>query len=197
MRHRSPMLSIHTGSDTRPDGAQAFDAQIRRELGLNDEAAPVEYACELKFDDLAISLRYEHGLLTQAATRGDGETGEDVTQNVRTLKTVPLRLQGSAPEVLEVRGEAYMSHADFERCAAALYRWIADAGQSAQRCSRRYSPAIRPRQQNDPFPFRLQQVRCRAGNCPETHSAALNPPPSRDSAYRFVVTGLWRREQPA
>lgn len=115
VRHRSPMLSIHTETDTRPDGAQAFDAQIRRELGLSDEAAPVEYACELKFDGLAISLRYEHGRLTQAATRGDGETGEDVTQNVRTLKTVPLRLQGSAPEVLEVRGEAYMSHADFER----------------------------------------------------------------------------------
>ena len=115
VRHRAPMLSIHTETDTSPDGARAFDAQTRRELGLNDDAAPVEYGCELKFDGLAISLRYERGRLTQAATRGDGETGEDVTQNVRTIKTVPLRLQGSAPEVLEVRGEAYMSHADFAR----------------------------------------------------------------------------------
>jgi DNA ligase (NAD+) len=64
---------------------------------------------------LAISLRYEDGVLAQAATRGDGETGEDVTQNVRTIKAVPLRLQGAAPAVLEVRGEAYMSRPDFER----------------------------------------------------------------------------------
>ena len=66
-------------------GAIAFDARVRRELGLSETDAPVEYACELKFDGLAINLRYEHGVLVQAATRGDGETGEDVTQNVRTI----------------------------------------------------------------------------------------------------------------
>ncbi|MDS4027655.1 MAG: NAD-dependent DNA ligase LigA [Candidatus Contendobacter sp.] len=115
VRHRVPMLSIRTETDIGPGGAQAFDAQIRRELGLNADAPLVEYACELKFDGLALTLRYEHGVFVQAATRGDGETGEDVTQNVRTIKAVPLRLQGIVPVVLEVRGEAYMSRPDFER----------------------------------------------------------------------------------
>jgi DNA ligase (NAD+) len=64
----------------------AFDARVRRELGLGEADPPVEYAAELKFDGLAISLRYEDGVLVQAATRGDGETGEDVTQNVRTMR---------------------------------------------------------------------------------------------------------------
>ncbi|MGB5065067.1 MAG: NAD-dependent DNA ligase LigA, partial [Candidatus Competibacter sp.] len=115
VRHRVPMLSIRTETDTGPGGAAAFDTQVRRELGLSGDAEPVEYTCELKFDGLAISLRYEKSVLVLAATRGDGETGEDVTQNVRTIRAVPLRLQGATPEVLEVRGEAYMSRADFER----------------------------------------------------------------------------------
>ncbi|MFO7642049.1 MAG: NAD-dependent DNA ligase LigA [Candidatus Competibacteraceae bacterium] len=115
VRHRAPMLSIRTETDTGPGGARAFDALVRRELGLGKEAEPVEYACELKFDGLAVSLRYEDGVLVRAATRGDGATGEDVTQNVRTIRAVPLRLRGTAPPVLEVRGEAYMGRADFER----------------------------------------------------------------------------------
>lgn len=115
VRHAVPMLSIRTETDTGPSGAEAFDARVRKQLGLDDSAAPVEYACELKFDGLAINLRYEHGVLVQAATRGDGETGEDVTQNVRTVHQVPLRLHGAAPTLLEVRGEVYMSRPDFER----------------------------------------------------------------------------------
>jgi DNA ligase (NAD+) len=115
VRHRVPMRSIRTETDTGPGGARAFDAQVRRELGLGEDAAPIEYACELKFDGLAVSLRYEGGVLVQAATRGDGETGEEVTQNVRTIQAVPLRLRGVAPPVLEVRGEVYMSRPDFER----------------------------------------------------------------------------------
>jgi DNA ligase (NAD+) len=67
---------------------------VRRELELADDAPPVAYAAELKFDGLAINLRYEHGVLVQAATRGDGETGEDVTQNIRTIGQMPLRLRG-------------------------------------------------------------------------------------------------------
>jgi len=75
----------------------------------------IEYACELKFDGLAISLRYEQGVLVRAATRGDGEVGEDVTQNVRTIRTIPLRLgTDHAPAILEVRGEVYMRRDDFE-----------------------------------------------------------------------------------
>ena len=113
--HRLPMLSIRTETDTEASGAAAFDARIRRELALTDGDPPVEYAVELKFDGLALGLRYERGVLVQAATRGDGETGEDVTQNVRTIRVIPLRLRGVAPAVLEVRGEAYMSRPDFER----------------------------------------------------------------------------------
>lgn len=115
VRHRVPMLSIETETDITPEGAHAFDARTRKKLGLEDNDPPVEYAAELKFDGLAISLRYENGLLVQAATRGDGEVGEDVTQNIRTIRQIPLRLHGSAPAVLEVRGEVYMSRPDFER----------------------------------------------------------------------------------
>jgi DNA ligase (NAD+) len=115
VRHAVPMLSIRTETDTEASGALAFDARIRRELGLGETEPPVEYAAELKFDGLAINLRYEQGVLVQAATRGDGETGEDVTQNIRTVRQIPLRLSGNPPELLEVRGEAYMSRADFER----------------------------------------------------------------------------------
>jgi DNA ligase (NAD+) len=116
VKHRVPMLSIKTETDTEASGAAAFDERVRKALGLGASDPAVQYACELKFDGLAVSLRYENGVLVQAATRGDGETGEDVTQNVRTIKAVPLRLKGSAlPVVLEVRGEAYMSRKDFDR----------------------------------------------------------------------------------
>ena len=115
VRHAVPMLSIQTETDTTSAGAQAFDNRVRRELGLSDDAPPIEYAAELKFDGLAINLRYEQGVLVLAATRGDGETGEDVTQNIRTIGQIPLRLIGSSPEVLEVRGEVYMRRDDFER----------------------------------------------------------------------------------
>jgi DNA ligase (NAD+) len=117
VKHALPMLSIRTETDTTAAGAEAFDARVRRELGLADGEPPIEYAAELKFDGLAINLRYERGVLVQATTRGDGETGEDVTHNVRTIGAVPLQLQGptAAPPLLEVRGEAYMRRDDFER----------------------------------------------------------------------------------
>ncbi len=119
VRHAVPMLSIQTETDTEASGAQAFDARVRRELGLDAAAPAVQYAAELKFDGLAIKLRYEHGVLVQAATRGDGETGEVVTHSIRTIGQVPLRLMnlapGAEPEVLEVRGEVYMRRDDFER----------------------------------------------------------------------------------
>ena len=92
VRHRIPMLSIRTETDTEASGAQSFDSRVRRELGLKESDPPVAYVAELKFDGLAMSLRYEHGILVQAATRGDGEVGEDVTQNIRTIKQIPLRL---------------------------------------------------------------------------------------------------------
>jgi len=116
VRHRVPMLSIQTETDTTPQGAIAFDQRVRNKLGLGPHDPPVIYDAELKFDGLAISLRYERGVLVQASTRGDGETGEDVTQNVRTIRSVALRLRSDAPPaVLEVRGEVLMHRADFER----------------------------------------------------------------------------------
>jgi DNA ligase (NAD+) len=141
VRHKIPMLSIRTETDTESTGAQNFDARVRKELGLTVNDPPVEYVAELKFDGLAMSLRYENGVLVQAATRGDGEVGEDVTQNIRTINQIPLKLPsrsagppqarlappgGSEPHevgsvgailppvVMEVRGEVYMRRADFE-----------------------------------------------------------------------------------
>ena len=118
VRHSVPMLSIRTETDTTAGGAHSFDARVRRELGLGADAPPVEYAAELKFDGLAISLRYEHGVLVLAATRGDGAVGEDVTANVRTIRAIPLRLSGTAPAVLEVRGEVFMRRDAFEKLNA-------------------------------------------------------------------------------
>ena len=114
VRHKVAMLSIRTETDTEPSGARNFDARVRRELGLAESDPPVEYVAELKFDGLALNLRYEHGVLVQAATRGDGEIGEDVTQNIRTIGQIPLRLSNDVPSVLEVRGEVYMRRDQFE-----------------------------------------------------------------------------------
>jgi len=114
VRHRVPMLSIHTETDTTPAGAEKFDVRVRKALGLADDAPPVDYNAELKFDGLAINLRFERGELVQAATRGDGETGEDVTHTVRTIATVPKRLRGVTAPVIEVRGEIFMRRDDFD-----------------------------------------------------------------------------------
>jgi DNA ligase (NAD+) len=126
VRHAMPMLSIRTETDTEASGAEAFDARIRKELSLTESDPLVDYVAELKFDGLAMSLRYEQGVLVQAATRGDGEMGEDVTQNIRTIGQIPLKLHTPppsdslfddvdwrVPDVLEVRGEVYMARADF------------------------------------------------------------------------------------
>ena len=113
--HAVPMLSIHTETDFSRTGAQAFDERVRKAMGWTEETGPVQYCAELKFDGLAINLRYEDGVLVSAATRGDGLVGEDVTANVRTIRSIPLRLQGVYPPVLEVRGEVIMHKKDFER----------------------------------------------------------------------------------
>ncbi|MFC5511988.1 NAD-dependent DNA ligase LigA [Massilia jejuensis] len=112
--HAVPMLSLNNGF--ADEDVENFDRRVRE--GLDD--GEVAYAAELKFDGLAMSLRYEHGVLVQAATRGDGYTGEDVTANIRTVRVIPLRLHGDAigqpiPAVLEVRGEVLMFKEDFAR----------------------------------------------------------------------------------
>ncbi|MBV9889551.1 MAG: NAD-dependent DNA ligase LigA, partial [Rhizobacter sp.] len=115
VRHAVPMLSIETETDTSAAGAEKFDARIRRLLTLPQDAPAVAYCAELKFDGLAISLRYERGELLQAATRGDGETGEDVTHTVRTIASIPRRLKKVDARVLEIRGEVFMRRDDFEK----------------------------------------------------------------------------------
>ena len=141
VRHAVPMLSIRTETDVSAAGAEKFEQQLRSYLATEQRkwergermpaqplsaaalavlhGAPIEYVAELKFDGLAMNLRYEHGTLVQAATRGDGEVGEDVTHNIRTVQQIPLVLPAGAPPVLEVRGEVYMARADFERLNAA------------------------------------------------------------------------------
>lgn len=178
VRHRLPMLSIHTETDTEASGAQAFDERVRarRQRGLGEDDAEVEYAVELKFDGLAINLRYEHGLLVQATTRGDGETGEDVSSNVRTIRAIPLRLHGDAPVVLEVRGEVYMRRDDFE----ALNRRQAESGDktfvnprnAAAGSIRQLDPAIAARRPLSFFAYGLGETQGWA--VPDTHAGVLD-----------------------
>ena len=116
VRHVVPMLSLGNAFDE--EDVAAFDRRVTdtlRGAGLLGPAQQADYFCELKLDGLAISLRYEDGRLVQAATRGDGQTGEDVTSNIRTIKAIPLQLKGTFPKVLEVRGEVLMNRADFEK----------------------------------------------------------------------------------
>ncbi|MDQ2077838.1 NAD-dependent DNA ligase LigA [Marinimicrobium sp. ABcell2] len=109
--HEMPMLSLDNAFNE--DDMRAFDRRIRERL---QDDAEIEYACEPKLDGIAVSLLYQDGLLVRAATRGDGTQGEDITQNVRTIDSVPLRLMGKGyPTVLEVRGEIYMPRAGFEK----------------------------------------------------------------------------------
>ncbi len=108
--HAVPMLSLANAFDDQD--IRDFDDKVRRYLGLRDKQV-LRYTAEPKIDGLSLSLRYENGILVQAATRGDGETGENVTANARTIADIPYRIE-DAPTVMEIRGEVYMSHADFE-----------------------------------------------------------------------------------
>lgn len=110
--HQLPMLSLDNVFDAK--SLAAFNRRIVERLGLSFETA-VEYACEPKLDGLAIALRYENGILTQALTRGDGNVGENVLNNIKTIRAIPLKLKGNAPAVLEVRGEVFMPKSGFDR----------------------------------------------------------------------------------
>ncbi|MGE5667342.1 MAG: NAD-dependent DNA ligase LigA [Betaproteobacteria bacterium] len=195
VRHAVPMLSIRTETNTTAAAAGLFDARIRRELGLSADAPPVEYIAELKFDGLAISLRYEHGSLTVAATRGDGEVGEDVTRNIHTIRAIPLRLAGdAAPDLLEVRGEVYMSKKDFDalnaRQQAAGLKPFINPRNTAAGAVRQLDPAVTAQRPLLFFAYGIGESRGWA--MPATHSALLDAfeafgvPVNRD---RRVVQG--------
>ena len=176
VRHAVPMLSIRTETDTTPAGAAQFDARIRRDLGLDASAPAVEYMAELKFDGLAISLRYENAVLTVAATRGDGEVGEDVTQNIRTIRVIPRRLRGSPPPVLEIRGEVYMTRRDFdelnERQRAAGQKEYVNPRNTAAGAVRQLDPAITAQRPLLFFAYGLGEVR--GWPVPATQSGLLD-----------------------
>lgn len=112
LEHRLPMLSLNNGFDS--DEITKFDDRLHRQLGLDSELI-LDYAVEPKLDGLAVSIFFQNGRLKYAATRGDGRTGENITENVKTIASVPLQLDSTAPLELEVRGEVFMTKAGFER----------------------------------------------------------------------------------
>jgi DNA ligase (NAD+) len=177
VRHAVPMLSIRTETNTTPEGAAQFDARIRRDLGLADDAPPVEYDAELKFDGLAVSLRYERGRLVVAATRGDGEVGEDVTRNIHTIRAIPLELEARKPPgVLEIRGEVYMTRKDFVRLnarqEAAGLRTFINPRNTAAGAVRQLDPAMTAQRPLRFFAYGIGEVQ--DWTPPATHAALLD-----------------------
>ncbi|ULX54236.1 DNA ligase (NAD(+)) LigA [Cupriavidus taiwanensis] len=206
VRHRVPMLSLNNAF--ADEDVLNFDRRCAQGLGrsappageadLFSAADAVEYACELKFDGLAMSLRYEDGRLVQAATRGDGETGEDVTVNVRTIKAIPLRLRGQAPAVLEVRGEVFMFRRDFDklnaRQAEAGEKTFVNPRNAAAGSLRQLDPRITARRPLSFFAYGLGELQ--GVERPPTHSAmldgfaALGLPVCKDRAVVKGAQGL-------
>jgi len=174
VRHAVAMLSIRTETDTEASGAFNFDTRVRKALDRND--AEIEYACELKFDGLAINLRYERGVLVQATTRGDGETGEDVTLNIRTIHCIPLCLKNCDAEVIEVRGEVYMSRKDFNRYndkqRALGLATLVNPRNGAAGSIRQLDSKLAARRPLSFFAYGLGEVR--DWNLPATHSGILD-----------------------
>ncbi|MCC7412825.1 MAG: NAD-dependent DNA ligase LigA [Gammaproteobacteria bacterium] len=167
--HETPMLSLENAFDEQE--LRAFDRRVRERL--NVDAA--EYAAEAKLDGLAVSLVYLDGMLTRAATRGDGSRGEDVTANVRTIRAVPLRLRGAAPALLEVRGEIYMTHAGFARLnadqAAAGAKTFVNPRNAAAGSLRQLDPAMTARRPLTMFCYALARIE--GAPAPARHSEAL------------------------
>lgn len=170
--HAVPMLSLDNAfgeADLRD-----FDRRVRERLG--EVEAVIEYAGEPKLDGIAVSLRYEHGCLVRAATRGDGTTGEDITANVRTIASVPLRLLGDdCPALLDVRGEVFMPHAGFEafnaRARARGDKPFVNPRNAAAGSLRQLDPRVTAERPLDWYAYGLGQVS--ADGLPDTHAATL------------------------
>ena len=169
-RHRQPMLSLDNAFSE--EDVTAFDRRVRERLG-SDEA--VEYSAEPKMDGLAISVIWEHGVFTRAATRGDGVTGEDVTANVRTIGSLPLRLRGAAPALLEARGEVFMPVAGFERlnreAAARGDKVFVNPRNAAAGSLRQLDPKITASRPLEVYFYALGTLE--GAPLPERHSAVL------------------------
>ncbi|RCW72679.1 NAD-dependent DNA ligase LigA [Pseudorhodoferax soli] len=176
VRHAVPMLSIKTETDTTPAGALKFDTSVRNALKLADDAPALAYAAELKFDGLAINLRYEQGELVQAATRGDGETGEDVTHTIRTIKSIPNYLKHGNVPVLEVRGEVFMRRDEFEalneRQRESGGKTFVNPRNAAAGVVRQLDAGIAQQRPLSFFAYGLGEVQ--GWDAPATHSATLD-----------------------
>ncbi len=191
VRHRLPMLSLDNAFE--PGDVEAFDRRVRERLG---EEQAVAYACEPKIDGLAVSIVYERGGLVQAATRGDGTTGEDVTHNVRTIKSVPLRLQGSGwPSLLEARGEVFIPVADFEdmnrRAREGGEKVFVNPRNAAAGSLRQLDPRVTAARPLDFICYGIGLVE--GGHLPDRHSEilkALRGWGLRTSPDAAVVTGV-------
>ncbi|MBC8118543.1 MAG: NAD-dependent DNA ligase LigA [Burkholderiaceae bacterium] len=173
--HAAPMLSLNNAF-TEVE-VMAFDARARDALRrAGDEVDEIEYECELKFDGLAVNLRYENGALVLGATRGDGAVGEDVTANIRTIRTLPLRLGAGAPEVVEVRGEVMMFKREFEklneRQRAKEQREYANPRNAAAGALRQLDPRITAERSLRFFAYGLGELRGAAE--PSTQAALLD-----------------------
>ena len=171
VRHRVPMLSLDNAFDTAD--FTEFCARIRRFLHL-PEGAGLSFVAEPKIDGLSINLLYENGALMRGATRGDGTEGEDVTANLRTMRTVPDRLTGPCPALIEIRGEVFMTKADFLALnaaqAAAGQKVFANPRNAAAGSLRQLDPAITATRPLSLFAYALGDVQ---GSVPGTHSAYL------------------------
>lgn len=172
VKHTVPMLSLNNALEDSE--AIAFDRRCREGLNLEQ----VEYAAELKFDGLAISLRYEHGFLVQAATRGDGYSGEDVTANIRTIRAIPLKLKGkNYPDVVEVRGEVFMAHKDFQTLNQSAIsnneKVFANPRNAAAGSLRQLDPKITAKRTLSFYAYGVGQCEP-SGMVPTTHSGLLD-----------------------
>ena len=175
VRHAAPMLSLNNAFAEAD--VTAFDTRARDGLRRAGRAVEnVEYACELKFDGLAVSLRYERGELVLGATRGDGAVGEDVTANIRTIRAIPLHLAKSAPAVIEVRGEVMMFKREFERLnerqRAKEQREYANPRNAAAGALRQLDPRVTAERSLRFFAYGLGELQGTAE--PATHSALLD-----------------------
>ena len=186
IRHRVPMLSLDNVFS--PEGFADFAARARRFLGLAEDAA-LALVGEPKIDGLSISLTYENGVFVRGATRGDGAEGEDVTENLRTLKDLPARLRGKAPAQIEIRGEVFMSKADFLALNAAQEaagsRLFANPRNAAAGSLRQLDVAITASRPLSLFAYAQGDS---SEPVADTHSAYLK----RLSAWGFTVNPLSR-----
>lgn len=174
VKHLLPMLSLDNAFSD--EEVEAFVARVADRLELEDEGASIRFSAEPKLDGAAVSLLYEAGLLTRAATRGDGTTGEDITHNVRTIRSVPLALSGDDyPETLEVRGEIYMPKAGFEalnrKAAAAGEKTFVNPRNAAAGSLRQLDPALTAKRPLDMFCYAIGFVE--GGTVPDCHSEAI------------------------